>query len=53
MEIPLVINTDAHAPDNLDLMEYGVSVARRAWVGPEKIVSTWSPDEIANWLQFR
>jgi DNA polymerase (family X) len=53
MGIPLAINTDAHAPDNLDLMEYGVSVARRAWVGPEKIVSTWSPDEITNWLQLR
>jgi hypothetical protein len=33
MGIPLAINTDAHAPDNLDLMEYGVSLARRAWVG--------------------
>jgi DNA polymerase (family X) len=53
MEIPLVINTDAHAPDQLDLMEYGVSVARRAWVGPEKIVSTWSSERIADWLQFR
>jgi DNA polymerase (family X) len=53
MGIPLVINTGAHAPDSLDLMEYGVSVARRAWVRPEKIVSTWSPNEISNSLQLR
>jgi len=28
--IPIVINTDAHSPAGLDLMEYGVSQARRA-----------------------
>jgi DNA polymerase (family X) len=53
MGIPLAINTDAHAPDQLDLMEYGVSVARRAWVSPDKILSTWEPDEITSWLQLR
>jgi DNA polymerase (family X) len=41
MGIPIAINTDAHAPDQLDLMEYGVSVARRAWVSADKIISTW------------
>ncbi|HSV85565.1 MAG TPA: DNA polymerase/3'-5' exonuclease PolX [Levilinea sp.] len=53
MGIPLAINTDAHAPDQLDLMEYGVSVARRAWVGAEKIINTWSAEKIAGWLQER
>jgi DNA polymerase (family X) len=50
MGVLLAINTDAHAPDQLDLMEYGVSVARRAWVGPEGILSTWEPDRIEAWL---
>lgn len=53
MGIPLAINTDAHAPDQIDLMEYGVSVARRAWVRPEQALNTWPAEKIAGWLQGR
>jgi DNA polymerase (family 10) len=53
MGIPIAINTDAHAPDQLDLMEYGVSVARRAWVSADKIISTWDSDKIEDWLSKR
>ena len=49
--IPLAVDTDAHAPDQLDLMEYGVSVARRAWVGPESIINTWDKDRLLAWLK--
>ena len=48
--IPLSIDTDAHAVDNLDLMEYGVSVARRAWVGPQSVINTWPVDRLLKWL---
>lgn len=30
--VPIVISTDAHRPDELDLMRYGVEQARRAWI---------------------
>ncbi|MBL8162934.1 MAG: DNA polymerase/3'-5' exonuclease PolX, partial [Anaerolineae bacterium] len=30
--IPLSINTDAHAPDQMDLLHFGVLTARRGWV---------------------
>jgi len=53
MGIPLTIDTDAHAPDQLDLMEYGVSVARRAWIGPESIINTWKNKKIEDWLKGR
>lgn len=33
------INTDAHSPENLDNMVYGVSVARRAWLTKEVVVN--------------
>jgi DNA polymerase (family 10) len=46
MGINLCINTDAHSAENLDLLEYGVSVARRAWVSPQRIVNTWPVDRI-------
>ncbi len=53
MGIPLMINTDAHAPDHLDLAVYGVSVARRAWAPPEAVINTWPPEKIVAWLKQR
>ncbi len=36
----IVISTDAHRPEHLDLMRYGVEQARRAWLGPEDVLNT-------------
>jgi DNA polymerase (family X) len=49
--IPLSIDTDAHAVDQLELMEYGVSVARRAWVGPDSVINTWPTEKLLSWLK--
>ncbi len=49
--IPLSIDTDAHAVDQLELMEYGVSVARRAWIGPESVINAWSTQRLLEWLK--
>lgn len=51
--IPLMINTDAHAPDHLALARFGVAVARRAWAPPEAVINTWEPDTIVDWLRKR
>lgn len=51
--IPLTIDTDAHSPADYALAPYGVSVARRAWVTPEQVINTWSPDKITAWLKGR
>lgn len=51
--ILLAINTDAHTKADLDLMEYGVSVARRAWVSPDSILNARPPGEIRAWLTSR
>lgn len=51
--IPLTINTDAHSPADLDLLEYGVSVARRAWVAPDAVINTWPVEKITAWLASR
>ncbi|MCJ7792507.1 MAG: DNA polymerase/3'-5' exonuclease PolX [Candidatus Marinimicrobia bacterium] len=40
--VKMVINTDAHALEEMSLMEYGVSVARRGWVEKEAIFNTLS-----------
>ena len=36
----IVISTDAHEVDGLDLMPYGVQVARRAWLTKKDVVNT-------------
>ncbi len=48
--ILLSINTDAHSPADLELAEYGVSVARRAWLNAAQVLNTRSPVEIRRWL---
>ncbi len=44
------INTDAHAVDQMDMMPYGVSVARRGWASRHDIVNTLEYNEFKNWL---
>jgi DNA polymerase (family 10) len=38
--VRLVINTDAHRPDDFDNLSFGVATARRGWAGPEHIANT-------------
>lgn len=38
--IPIVINTDAHSPEGLDLMQYGVFQARRAGLRKQDVANT-------------
>jgi len=40
--VKLAINTDAHAPGDLDWMRYGVVVARRAWLTKNDVVNCLS-----------
>ena len=51
--IPLAINTDAHAPNHLDLISFGIATARRAWAQKENVINTWSPAKLNNWLKAR
>jgi DNA polymerase (family 10) len=36
----IVINTDAHAPTEFDLLTYGVAMARRAWLSAAAVLNT-------------
>jgi DNA polymerase (family 10) len=38
--VPILINTDAHSPANLDLVRYGVATARRAWLTKQQVANT-------------
>jgi len=45
----LAIDTDTHFLDQLENMELGVAVARRAWVGPDQVVNTLPLDRLLAW----
>ena len=43
------IDTDAHAPGQLDWLGYGCERAAERGVEPEVVVNTWPVDELLNW----
>jgi DNA polymerase (family 10) len=45
------ISTDAHSEKQLEYMHFGVSLARRAWIPPERIVNTWDVDKLLQWVK--
>ncbi len=45
------INTDFHQAAHLDLMRYGVAVARRGWLIKEDVVNTMSLPRLLSWLK--
>ena len=51
--IPISINTDAHAEADLDLLHYGVAIARRAWLEPKDVINAWPADKLLGWLKRR
>ncbi len=44
--VDIVICTDAHRPAHLDFMDYGVRVARRAWLEAADVLNTRPPGEL-------
>ena len=45
MGVKLIINTDAHHPEHLDFMHFGVGTARRGWCEAKDILNTLPLDE--------
>lgn len=48
--VKLIINTDSHDVAHMDLMRYGVSVAKRGWATPDDILNTWEYNKIKAWM---
>jgi DNA polymerase (family X) len=51
--IPLMINTDAHTASDLDLLHFGIGIARRAWLQKEQVMNAWDSQRILSWLAKR
>ena len=50
--VKLVIDTDAHAAGQMDMMKYGVAVARRGWSTADDIVDTMEYNKFKEWLML-
>jgi DNA polymerase (family 10) len=48
--VTIIIGTDSHAPDQMEFMPLGVSVARRGWLNAKNVANTYSLDELENLL---
>lgn len=53
MGVTFCINTDAHDKENMSLMPYGVSVARRGGLTAADVVNTYHYAKFAQWLYNR
>ena len=51
--IRLALCPDAHSPQDLLYMRYGVLMARKAWLGAEQILNCMSSEEIDGFFQAR
>jgi len=49
MGAKVVINTDAHRPNNMDMIRLGVDIARRAGFKKENVLNTFSLAELKAW----
>ncbi len=43
------IDSDAHAPGQLDMLDYGCERAEAAGIDPDRIVNTWPRDRLLEW----
>jgi DNA polymerase (family 10) len=44
--VKLVVSTDAHTSDSFGLLDWGVLVARRAWLEPSNVLNTYLIDDL-------
>lgn len=51
--VKFVISTDAHEVSEMDLMSYGVAVARRGWAEKDDILNRLGYNEFSQWLHKR
>ncbi|MEK7548878.1 MAG: DNA polymerase/3'-5' exonuclease PolX [Patescibacteria group bacterium] len=49
--VKMIINSDSHHKDQLNLMEYGVSQARKGWAEKKDIINCWSVKKMLSMLK--
>ncbi|TWT08966.1 DNA polymerase/3'-5' exonuclease PolX [Planomicrobium sp. CPCC 101079] len=49
--VPVAINTDAHAIEQLEVMETGIKHAQKAWLKKDHVVNTWPLEKLQEYLK--
>lgn len=49
--VKITLGSDAHSIEAMDMMQYGVSVARRGWCEKDDILNTLSYNKVIKWLR--
>ena len=49
--VKLFINTDSHVVSQMDLMKYGISVARRGWATKDDILNSQEYNKLNEWFK--
>ena len=47
------LNPDAHSIGDFDYLDYGVIMARKAWLSPEQVLNCMSAEEIDGFFRER
>ncbi len=47
----IAINCDTHAAGDADMLRYGVIIARRGGLTPERCINTWPASKLHGWLR--
>jgi DNA polymerase (family 10) len=47
------INTDAHSTSELELITFGIVVARRAWLTPQKVINCMSLEQLTKFISVK
>lgn len=50
-DVPIAINTDAHAIEQLRFMQIGTGYAQKAWLKKELIVNTWTTKQFESFIR--
>lgn len=48
--IKLAVDTDSHQAEQLDLMRFGVALARRGWAPARLVINTWNLERLLQYL---
>jgi DNA polymerase (family 10) len=49
--VRLAIDSDAHAPNHFDYLEYGIAQARRGWAERKDVINAWPWDKMLKMLK--
>ena len=49
--VKMIINTDSHRKEQLNLMEYGIAMARRGWAEKTDIINTLSIEKLLEYFK--